>query len=89
MADLPSRRNTLAAALGAAAVLPRPAGAQSGQPTGAVFDVKRFGATGRKSDQATTALQAAIDAASAAGGGIAYVSPGEYTCGPVSIKSNV
>lgn len=88
--QLPSRRNTLITALGAAAVLPRPAGAQPGrQPGPAIFDVKQFGATGRKSDKATSALQAAIDAAFAAGGGIAYVSPGEYTCGPVSIKSNV
>lgn len=89
MANLPSRRNSLAAALGAAAVLPRPLGAQSAQPAAAVYDVKQFGATGRKSDKATAALQAAIDAAFAAGGGVAYVSPGEYTCGPVSIKSNV
>jgi polygalacturonase len=90
MADLPSRRNTLAATIGAAAFLPQPTRAQGVQaPGGAVFDVKRFGATGRRNDKATAALQAAIDAAAAAGGGVAYVSPGEYTCGPVSIKSNV
>jgi hypothetical protein len=84
-----SRRNTLLAALGAAPVLPSSASAQSAGPAGPFFDVKQFGASGRRNDNATKALQAAVDAAFAAGGGTVYVSPGEYTSGPVEIKSNV
>jgi hypothetical protein len=86
--DLVSRRNTLLAGLGATpAAL---AGQAPSAPQAAfVYDVKQFGASGRKSDKATRALQAAVDAAFAAGGGTVWVSPGEYTAGPVEIKSNV
>ncbi|HBY63215.1 MAG TPA: hypothetical protein DEH78_25620 [Solibacterales bacterium] len=35
------------------------------------------------------AIQQAIDACSAKGGGVAYVPPGEYTTGPLWLKSNV
>ncbi len=35
------------------------------------------------------AIQAAIDACSAKGGGIAYVPPGEYVTGPLWLKNNV
>jgi hypothetical protein len=88
--QLLSRRGTLFAALGAAPLLDGPAAAQSGSPQSiSHYDVKQFGASGRKEDKATKAFQAAIDAASAAGGGTVYVSPGAYTCGPVDIKSNV
>jgi hypothetical protein len=37
----------------------------------------------------TQALQAAIDACSAKGGGIAYVPPGQYVTGPLWLKDNV
>ena len=87
--QFPSRRNTLLAAFGAAPVLQGPAAAQSAGPVGSIYDVKQFGASGRRNDNATKALQAAVDAAFAAGGGTVYVSPGEYTTGPVEIKSNV
>jgi polygalacturonase len=69
--QLPSRRNTLAAALGAAAG-PAPVIAQSQNAPAGVYDVKQFGATGRKGDKATQALQAAIDAASVAGAGALF-----------------
>jgi hypothetical protein len=37
----------------------------------------------------TKAVQAAIDLCSARGGGVAYVPPGQYTTGPLWLKSNV
>jgi hypothetical protein len=44
-----------------------------------VFDVREYGATGRKSDDARPALQKAIDACGKTGGGQVYVPPEEYT----------
>jgi hypothetical protein len=84
-----SRRSTLLAAAGVVPVLEMPAAAQPGASQQVFYDVKQFGASGRKADKATKAFQAAIDAAFNAGGGIVYISPGEYTCGPVDIKSNI
>ncbi len=40
-------------------------------------------------ERTTSALQAAIDACSARGGGIAYVPPGHYVSGPLWLKNNV
>ena len=57
-----------------------------GQP---VFNVKDYGATGRKSDDARPALQKAIDACGKAGGGRVYVPPGEYTSGQLHLRSGV
>src|SRR3954470_1924971 len=37
----------------------------------------------------TQAIQAAVDACSAKGGGTAYVPPGQYVSGPLWLKSNV
>ncbi|MEL6653632.1 MAG: glycosyl hydrolase family 28 protein, partial [Bacteroidota bacterium] len=48
-----------------------------------------FEATGPISDKATTQLQAAIDAAHAAGGGTVYFPPGDYLSGSLILKSNV
>ena len=58
----------------------------AGQP---VFNVKDYGATGRKSDDARPALQKAIDACGKAGGGQVYVPPGEYTSGQLHLRSGV
>jgi hypothetical protein len=55
----------------------------------AVFDVRAFGASGRRDDDARPALQAAIDACAAAGGGRVLVPPGEYTSGGLELKSHV
>lgn len=62
-----------------------------GQPVaiGNTFNVKQHGATGTRADNATKAIQAAIDACTAAGGGIVYVPPGEYTTGAIHLKDNV
>jgi len=54
-----------------------------------VFDVKDYGATGIKSDNARPALQRAIDACGQAGGGTVYVGPGEYTTGQLHLRSGV
>ncbi|MFK7922085.1 MAG: glycoside hydrolase family 28 protein [Bacteroidia bacterium] len=53
------------------------------------FNVKEHGATGVKADKVTTSLQAAIDAAHAAGGGTVYFPPGDYLSGSLILKSNV
>jgi hypothetical protein len=55
----------------------------------AVCNVADFGATGIRSDSATKPLQKAIDACHAAGGGTAYVPPGEHTTGTLELKDNV
>lgn len=54
-----------------------------------VFDVKKYGAKGRKTDNAQKAIQKAIDAAAEAGGGTVYFGPGEYTTSTVFLKNNV
>jgi polygalacturonase len=54
-----------------------------------VFDVKAFGAAGLRSQNATGACQAAIDACTSAGGGTVRVPPGEYSVGMIQLKDNV
>ncbi len=54
-----------------------------------VFNVKDYGATGRKQDNQRAALQKAIDARGRAGGGTVYVPPGEYTSGQLRLRSGV
>ena len=53
------------------------------------FNVKDFGATGRKADSAQAAMQKAVDACAAAGGGMVYVPPGDYSSGTIHLKSHV
>ena len=55
----------------------------------AVFDVRDYGATGRKTDDARAAIQRAIDACAAADGGKVYLPPGEYTAGTIHLRSHV
>src|SRR5580698_2897062 len=54
-----------------------------------VFNVKDYGATGIKSDNARAALQQTIDACGKAGGGTVYIGPGEYTSGQLHLRSGV
>jgi polygalacturonase len=54
-----------------------------------VFNVRDYGATGRKADNARTAIQKAVDACAAAGGGMVYVPPGEYSSGTIHLRSHV
>src|SRR5439155_16480377 len=60
--------------------------AQSGL---AVFNVKNYGATGKKRDNAKPAIQKAVDACAKAGGGMVYLPPGEYTSGTIHLRSHV
>ena len=55
----------------------------------AVYNVRDYGASGIKADNARAAIQAAIDACAAAGGGMVYFPPGEYTSTTVHLRSRV
>jgi len=55
----------------------------------AVFNVKDYGATGKKADYAQQAIQKAVDACAKAGGGTVYLPPGEYTSGTIHLRSHV
>jgi polygalacturonase len=67
-----------------------PFGVASGQSQKlAIFNVKDFGATGKKMPSAQAAIQKAIDACAAAGGGMVYLPPGEYSSGKLILKSHV
>jgi len=54
-----------------------------------VFNVRDFGATGVKAQNARSALQKAIDACAASGGGLVYLPPGAYTTGTLHLRSHV
>ena len=54
-----------------------------------IFDVRQFGATGKRADNATKAIRDAVEACYKAGGGMVYVPPGEYTTGVIEMKDNV
>jgi glycosyl hydrolase family 28 len=53
------------------------------------FDVMEFGAAGNGQAKETRAIQQAVDAAHAAGGGTVYFPPGRYLSGTVILKSYV
>lgn len=52
-------------------------------------NVKDYGASGVKSQLATSAILKAIDACAAAGGGTVLFPPGEYTSGTIRLKSHI
>lgn len=58
------------------------------RPSG-VFDVRDFGALGDGATRDTAAIQAAIDAAAANGGGIVVVPTGRFLSGTIVLKSRV
>ncbi len=66
-----------------AAAIARPAAAQR------VFNIRDYGATGNKPDDARAAIQKAIDDCGKAGGGRVYVPPGEYASGQLHLRSGV
>jgi hypothetical protein len=53
------------------------------------FSVRDYGASGQKADNATPAIQKAVDTCAEAGGGMVYLPPGEYTSGTVHLRSHV
>jgi hypothetical protein len=93
----PTRRSALrqgAALVGgfAAGAVPREIRAQDAAPApapGGVFDVRQFGASGRRADNATRACRAAVEVCASAGGGTVYVPPGDYTVGTIRLADNV
>lgn len=54
-----------------------------------VYDVKAYGATGSGKTSDTAAINRAISAASAAGGGTVYFPAGAFVSGSIHLKSNV
>ena len=54
-----------------------------------VFNIKDYGATGNKTDDAQPAIRRAIDACAAYGGGTVYIPPGEYTTGTIHLQSRI
>ncbi len=67
-----------------------PAQAPASQPPSALsFDVRQFGATGDGKAIDTPAINKAIEAAAAAGGGMVLFAAGNYLCYSIHLKSNV
>ncbi len=54
-----------------------------------VFDVKQYGATGDGNTIDTPAVNKAIEAAAAVGGGTVYFPAGTYACYSIRLKSNI
>ena len=54
-----------------------------------IFDIRNYGAIGDAKTDCTAALQAAVDAASAQGGGTVLVEHGTFLFYPFRLKSNV
>ncbi len=61
----------------------------AGMARAADYDVRKYGAKGDGAAPDTAAIQAAIDAASSAGGGAVRVPSGKYAVARIELKSNV
>jgi polygalacturonase len=62
---------------------------KAAQAAGAAFNVKVYGATGDGTTVDTPAINKAIEAAAAAGGGTVHLPAGQYLCYSIRLKSNV
>ncbi len=58
-------------------------------PTGSVYNVRDFGATGSRDENATQPFRQAIEACAGNGGGVVYVPAGDYTVGTVQLLDHV
>jgi polygalacturonase len=67
----------------------RPASRQAPPAGGGTYDVTRFGAVRDGQTRCTEAIQKAIDACGAAGGGTVLVPPGRYLSGALFLRSQV
>ena len=56
---------------------------------GPIFNVRDFGASGLKADDARPAIQKAIDACAATRDGTVLLPPGEYTSGTLRLRSHI
>jgi polygalacturonase len=86
------RRDFLRFGMAAAAIPAVPLLAVAQQTTTdspGTFDVRKFGATGDGKTLDTDAVNRAIDAAAAAGGGMVVFPPGTYLCFSLHLKSHV
>jgi hypothetical protein len=54
-----------------------------------VYNIRDFGASGHREEDARPALQRAIDECGKAGGGTVYLPPGQYTSGQLHLRSGV
>lgn len=54
-----------------------------------VFNVREFGATGKKAQNAQRLIQRSIDSCAVLGGGMVYFPPGEYSSGTLHLRSHV
>ena len=80
----------LATALVAPSLLVRGARAQTAPiPTSDLFDVRLFGAVGDGKTIDTPAVNRAIEAAAAKGGGTVYFGAGTYACYSIHLKSSI
>ncbi|HUA93619.1 MAG TPA: glycoside hydrolase family 28 protein, partial [Terracidiphilus sp.] len=98
MRDFDSMRRSILRAGGLGylgAVVPAVSYAAAAKKSGAaaasagVFDVRTYGATGDGKTVDTPAVNRAMEAAAAAGGGMVLFPPGTYLCFSIHLKSNV
>ena len=54
-----------------------------------IYDIRDYGATGQKADNATAAIARAIAAARITNGGVVQVPPGDYTCLRIVLYDNI
>lgn len=59
------------------------------QSSGTSVSVRDFGASGKKSQDATAFIQEAIDVVADKGGGTVILPPGEYTSGTIFLRDNI
>ena len=77
------------AALPAISLTAAAKGTRNGEPLMGVFDVRKYGATGDGRTVDTPAINNAIDAAAAAGGGVVLFTAGTYLCFSIHLKNYV